>query len=251
MDGVTEGSRLASVERAARILVALAETGGPLTIRQLARQLELGSSTTHRILATLAAARLVDFDEASQKYALGEGILRLAAAFPDQNELVVRIRPSMEELWKATDETILVSVLSGGTRIALHQLASTQELKYTVKIGQPYPLTVGASSRVILAYASDAVVAQAIDGIDGETASAVLESLPAIRQEGYAITRGERVAGAAGIATALLGREGFEGVLSIYAPETRLDDAKTMHYLELLKRAAHRYAEANGARLLA
>src|SRR4051794_41612501 len=71
--GRTRGT-IQSVDRAARILKALA--GGPrrLGVSQLADQLGLSRPTVHGLLQTLQAQGFVEQDRDSDKYQLGAGL---------------------------------------------------------------------------------------------------------------------------------------------------------------------------------
>src|ERR1044071_5717297 len=79
-----------SVDRAARILKALA--GGPrrLGVSQLAEQLVRSRPTVHALLQTLLAHGFVEQDRDSDKYQLGPGLLHLGSSYLDLHELRAR-----------------------------------------------------------------------------------------------------------------------------------------------------------------
>ena len=105
-----------SVDRAARILKALA--GGPrrLGVSQLADQLGLPRPTVHGLLQTLQAHGFVEQDRDSDKYQLGPGLLHLGSSYLDLNELRARSLVHAERLAQRTGEAVRVGVLHGDAR---------------------------------------------------------------------------------------------------------------------------------------
>jgi len=84
---MTEGGRqrtIQSVDRAAMLIKAIADSRQPPTVIELAAECGLNRSTAWRLLATLDAHGLIERDPVSQRYSLGYAFLRIAAgAEPD------------------------------------------------------------------------------------------------------------------------------------------------------------------------
>src|SRR5881394_3391796 len=76
-----------SVDRAARILKALAAGPRRLGVSQLADQLGMTRPTVHGLLQTLQAHGFVEQDRDSDKYQLGAGLLQLGNSYLDLSEL--------------------------------------------------------------------------------------------------------------------------------------------------------------------
>src|SRR6478735_12056424 len=87
-----------SVDRAARILKALASGPRRLGVSQLADQLGLSRPTVHGLLQTLQSHGFVEQDEESGKYQLGAGLLHLGNSYLDLNELRSRALTHAERL---------------------------------------------------------------------------------------------------------------------------------------------------------
>src|SRR5918999_3560953 len=100
--------RVQSVQRAAALLEAIADSPEPQTAPDLAERCTLNRSTAWRILATLEDEGLVDRDPATNRYAVGPAATRLAAAAADA--LPRAARPHLEELSRATGETVSLAV---------------------------------------------------------------------------------------------------------------------------------------------
>ena len=93
-----------SVDRAAALIKAIADSPHSSTVNELATICGLNRSTTWRLLATLDAHGLIERDPISQRYSLGYAFLRIAAG-ADVDPLVRRGRPVLEELARETGET--------------------------------------------------------------------------------------------------------------------------------------------------
>ena len=79
---MTEGGRqrtIQSVDRAAILIKAIADSRQPPTVVELAAACGLNRSTAWRLLATLDAHGLIERDPVSQRYSLGYAFLRIAA----------------------------------------------------------------------------------------------------------------------------------------------------------------------------
>ena len=111
--------------------------------------------------------------------------------------------PYMTRLRAATDETVGVHVKIGRERICIGQLESPHELRMRLEIGKPLPIYCGAASKVHLA----AMEPDEINAVVRETKlkhlgpgsirsrSALMADLKALRESGYAISRGGQAAG--------------------------------------------------------
>ena len=102
-----------SVDRAARILKALAAGPRRLGVSELADRLELTRPTVHGLLQTLLAHGFVEQDRDSDKYQLGAGLLQLGNSYLDLNELRGRSIVHAERLAERTDAAVRVGVMHG------------------------------------------------------------------------------------------------------------------------------------------
>lgn len=231
----SSAATIATVERAADMLLHMAATRGPdFGITELAEDLEMSKAAVHRVLATLRVKGLVDLDPRTRRYALGVGTLRLGLAYLDRIDVRRMGRPAMERLSERTGETTTLSVLLGGQeRIYVDQVTPDREVILSVTMGEPYPLHAGASGRVFLAHMNT----EAVDTYFREsplsrltentlTDQAELRALvQQVREQGWAVSDGERKGGAAAVAAPVLSHDGFPvAVVSVCGPRERLLD---------------------------
>jgi DNA-binding IclR family transcriptional regulator len=156
-------------------------------------------STTYRYLRDLRLAGVVAEERGQYRPALrlGGGGLRSLA------------RPALEELAAATGETALIAIRSGTHALCLDQVESRHGTRMAFRVGQRIPLHAGAASRVLLAYAPPAVLAEVLAHLDAITpatpdADALPRRLATIRATGLVTSRSELVPGAIAIAAPVL-----------------------------------------------
>jgi DNA-binding IclR family transcriptional regulator len=219
----------ASLEKGLAVLTTLAEHahngGRPLALREVAAASGLDKATAYRLLRSLRKFALVVQDEEG-RYGLGTGALALAQAAFRSHRLVGRMIPAMRALADATNETINLAELHETTSVTVHEIPSTQQIRYTTRIGNATPLHLGASSRVVLAFAAPAVVDAVLSGPrSAATPQSVVEreALEALcaqtRRDRYAVSCGERVPGTYALAVPLLAADDYAiGSLAILWP---------------------------------
>ncbi|KAA1420510.1 IclR family transcriptional regulator [Mumia zhuanghuii] len=230
----SNSATIATVERAADILLLFADTPGPdLGVTEIADALDLSKAAVHRVLASLRSRGLVDLDERSRRYSLGVAAMRLGLTYLDRIDVRRVGRPFLEDLSARTDETATLSVLLGDhSRIYVDQVTPDREVIMTVTIGEPYPLYAGASSRAFLAFLPDAEIEEYLEDtpLDAVTSSTVVDAdalrqdLEVVRRQGWAHSHGERLDGAASVAAPVRGSDGRPvAVLSVCGPAERFE----------------------------
>src|SRR5206468_5805826 len=148
-----------SVDRAARILKALASGPRRLGVSQLADQLGLSRPTVHGLLQTLLAHGFVEQDRDSDKYQLGPGLLHLGSSYLDLNELRTRSLVHAERLAQRTGEAVRVGVLHGPSVVIVHHVFRPDTAFQVLEVGAQLPAHASALGKAILAYQPEALLA--------------------------------------------------------------------------------------------
>lgn len=247
-----------SLERAIRVINAVAETPLPgIGVSALAREVVLPKAVVHRILKTLTGQGFLGFDEDTKLYSLGPGALAIGLAALRQLDVPALAKPFLLRLVEGTDETATLSIRQGWTRLYIDQELSPQEVRMSVRIGEPYSLHAGSSSKAILAALSDAEIREylAHHDLGRITPSTITErseleaEIRVIRERGYAISRGERQADAGSVACAVRQPDGqVFGAVSVCGPVMRFDSAAQRRIGLLVKQVAEELSEAIGYR---
>jgi DNA-binding IclR family transcriptional regulator len=203
-----------SIDRAARILKALASGPRRLGVTELAQRLELAAPTVHGLLQTLQAHGFVEKDRDSGKYQLGAGLLQLGNSYLDLNELRSRSLVHAERLAGRADAAVRVGVMHGASVIVVHHVFRPDETLQILEVGAQLPVHASALGKAILAYAPAAVVddlmAESLPKLTSRTlsAGALRGQFDAIRQRGVARERDEAILGESSVAAPIFDHSG-------------------------------------------
>ncbi|WP_329024039.1 IclR family transcriptional regulator [Streptomyces sp. NBC_00690] len=251
----TGSQTAATVERSADVLLLFAEPGTlTLGVTEIAERLGLSKPTVHRILAALRVRGLVEVDEETRRYSLGLSTMRLGLAYLDRIDVRALAAPELVRLSRVTDETATLSILTSGSRVYVDQVTPNREVIMSVRLGIPYPLHAGASSKAFLAFLSD----DEIDAYLGEELARLTEStvtdeaalrkdIATIRRRGFAQSIAERQSGSASVAAPLFDHHGSPvGVISICGPRERFR-SEAKRCAQVLLEATQRLSAQMGA----
>lgn len=242
-DTPNESTTVRAVERALDILLCFAKSPRELSLSEMAREVGLHKSTAHRLLLSLQAKGFVRRQSGSDKYILGWSVLELLGNVYLSDELTTLALPEMTKLRDVTGETISLYIRSGIERIRIQAVESNEPIRNVVAIGKTYPLYIGASGKVLLAFADDAVVREVLarERIPSDFGRDELHhQLDKIRKDGYAVSIQERDAGAAAMAAPVFGRnQECIAAVSISGPVSRFTpDKMDQHVTDLVTAAA-------------
>ena len=223
------GRGVASIERAADVLFSLVRAGGPQGVTEIASERGISKAVVHRILTSLRERDLVTVDASTRLYSLGPGVLELAAAYRSQLDVRVLALDTMRDLVRATDETATLSILHNGRRVYVDQITPNREVKMTVQVGASFPLHAGASSKAFLAWLPEDQRLDCLSStLDALTDATIVDpgelrrELFRIREQGFAVSLGERQQGAGSVAAPLLDEQMWPvAVLSVCGPVQR------------------------------
>jgi DNA-binding IclR family transcriptional regulator len=220
-----------SVDRAARILRALAAGSGRLGVSELSDRLGLAKGTVHGLLRTLHDHGLVEQDPDSDKYQLGPQLLQLSNRYLDLNELRARSLAWSELLATRAGEAVRVGVPHGNGVLVVHHVFRPDTSLQILEVGAVLPMHATALGKAVLAYLAEPERNDVLDAglpkLTGRTVStlpALERELDAVRKRGHAVEREEAVLGEVGIAAPIFGRAGAViGGIGIAGPSERLN----------------------------
>lgn len=239
------GGELRSVTNALRVMEQLADADGPITITDLAQRLGLAPSTTHRILATLAAEGMAVRVPSQRRYRAGPGLARLARrSLQDNVRLAEAARPVLHRLTAESGETSQLTVLDGHDTVAIDHVDSPQPVIVHHPAGSRVPAHATAVGQAILAHLPEVAAKIARDGLVAHTPRTIVDpaafvaELELIRTRGYATNVGQLHPETAGVAAPILEPSGAViGSLGISGPAARIGRAKRLTALAELAAA--------------
>jgi DNA-binding IclR family transcriptional regulator len=207
----------------------LADASGPMAVTELAQRLRLAPSTTHRILATLAAAGVAIRVPSQRRYRAGPGLARLARrSLQDNARLVEAARPVLQRLSAESGETSQLTVLDGSDTVAIDHVDSTHPVIVHHPAGSRVPAHATAVGQAILAHLPEVAARIARDGLVAFSDRTItdrasfLAELETIRERGYAINVGQLHPETAGVAAPIVEHSGVVlGSIGISGPVAR------------------------------
>ncbi|ACO48078.1 IclR family transcriptional regulator [Deinococcus deserti] len=243
-----------SVERAFTLLDALARSDRPLTLTELSNRTDMSKATVLRFLATLEQWALTQ--KVNNGYQLNVGTLPLAYAFLMNDSLNRAALPVLQRVALATQETVTMYVRAGMERVVVQRVEGRTPFAHTLPVGQRLPLLLGAPGLVLAAAMKAAdryallehhpeVVLASGERFDRPAMEARLDQ---VHQQGYAISRSERLsqifAVAAPVKTA---DQTVKAAVGITAHEKRITDEQVEVLIEEVMFASRAIGEASGS----
>ncbi|QWU18196.1 IclR family transcriptional regulator [Paenibacillus sophorae] len=230
-----------AVERALDILLCFTRDSD-LSLTEIAAGIGLHKSTVHRLLTTLEDRRFITRNPATEKYRLGIRIWELSTHLPVSENPGTLLLPAMERLRDRLGETVSLYLRDGLERVRIQAVQSNQAIRRVAQIGARLPLSVGASSKVLAAYAPPEVRKELLEEEDWPQAidrQGYADQLKEVIRAGYATSFEEREPGAAAVAVPVIGRSGeVAAALSLSGPVSRLSHETLVEYSDVLKEAA-------------
>jgi DNA-binding IclR family transcriptional regulator len=247
-----------TVGRLVEVLRHLAEAEGEVTVKGLAQSAGLPPSTAHRLLGLLAREGLVEPDPARHRYRPGLEYYRLAALIMGRLDLAALARPIMDAVVAECGETCVLGLYLPAERrmMFVARVDSAHPLRYPLELHRPLSVAWGATGRAILAFLPEAEIEAVLTM--GEPSPATGASLPppatmrrqleAIRARSIAVSHGEKIPGAVGIAAPVTRAGGrVIGSLALTIPELRFRKEAESRLVELVRSRAAELSRALGA----
>lgn len=223
------GTGLSSVRNAARLLKEFSRHDRELGVSELARRLDLSTSSVHRILGTLTEERLLD-RAPTGRYRLGLALVDLGSAVGAALDLHEAALPVMAALRATTGETVQLAVLDGLESVYIDRLESPHTVRIFSRVGTRLPATTTSTGKVLLAALPEAELAARLVGWRPHRATprsivdpAVLRArLREVAERGWAENREESRIGVMSVGAPVRDRaDDVIAALSVAAPTDR------------------------------
>ena len=206
-----------------------------LGVREAARKAGVSSSTTGRVFASLKELGLLVQDMETRQYALAGKVLAWAEVYTATLDVRRVALPYIYDLQRVTGETISLYILEGNERVCVERLESEQNVRMVARVGRYLPLHAGSAGKLFLAYMSKE---QQKEVLETEPRKAftpmtitdpdqLLEECQLIREQGYAVSHGEWIADASGVAAPIFDqRDRMVAAMTISGPTHRFTPEK-------------------------
>ena len=228
----TDGSSGRSSARLVAALEALTRAEEGMGLAELSVAVGAPKSSLLGILRSLV--RLGYLAHAHGLYRLGPRSFRLAADMLAVRRFPSLVRPVLQDLHAQTQETVFLVQLDEVARRVTYVegIDSPNPVRYTVPTGTTRPLYVSAGGLMLLAFQDPGFIdtylrSVSLDPLTPRTITDVgklRQRLQTIRREGFAVSLGETVPGAAGVAAPVFNADGsVTAGLLIAAPIERFE----------------------------
>lgn len=220
-----------TVERAHRLLEALAAPDSPSALTELAQAADLPKATAYRLLQTLRALGYVVQDQDSG-YHLGPMLATLGSAYLAKLELPRIAQPILQDLCDQTCETVHLAVLSGVEVVYVSKIESPRTIRMHSRVGTRLPAYTSALGKVLIAYLPPVERNKRIEMIDFvvRTPTTITDPLAfhrhldEVRTQGYALDNAEGEAGVRCVGAPVRDYTGeVIAAISVAGPEGRVD----------------------------
>ncbi|WP_067433457.1 IclR family transcriptional regulator [Nocardioides jensenii] len=131
-----------------------------LRLAEISRRTGLAKGTTHRIVADLVAARLMDRTETG--YRLGGKLFELGMRASVERGLLEVATPFMEDLYERTHETVHLGVLEGREVVYVAKIGGHRQASSPSRLGGRMPVHCTAIGKALLAHSPSAFVAEVL-----------------------------------------------------------------------------------------
>lgn len=234
------------VTKVLHILETLHDAPVGLQLKDVAQQTGINKSTAYRFLAHLEHEGYV-FRDGTGAYAIGVRLARLASGASYQTTLRKLSRPILQQLWRATGETVNLAVLDGREVLYLDVMESSHTFRLVSQVGLRRPVYCTALGKCMLAYIPEEEQQYFFEGMSFERftphtirgAAQLRKEFAAIRQRGYSIDNEEAYLGSRCIGTPIFEASGkITAALSVSGPTTRVTRERVPAFASAAKSAA-------------
>ncbi|MDG5786743.1 IclR family transcriptional regulator [Evansella sp. AB-P1] len=188
-------STVQSIERAMNIINLLSKNPKGLGITEIHHELELPTTTIHRILSTLGKNNVVVKNGETDKYSLGLYFLQISSGILDNLDVRSVARPFLETLRDTTGEVIHLCIQEEGEAVYIDKFESTQKIRIASQVGYRALLHCTGVGKMLLAgmeidEVKDIINVKGLPKFTENTITdyeSLIQHLQGVREQGYSI----------------------------------------------------------------
>lgn len=223
-----------SLDRAI-LLMKLVAAGSGLSLTEISQASGLAASTAYRMLTTLQAHGMLEFNEADQLWFIGIETFRMGAAFLRRRKLAERGRAIIQALMLESGETANLALADEDHVVFVSQVETHEAIRAFFRPGTRSPLHASGIGKAILAFLEPQARDAMLRRLDLEvftakthaTRASLAADLLGIRARGFSVDDEERNLGMRCVAAPVFNEFGEPvGGVSISGPTVRVTDAK-------------------------
>ncbi|MFT5708834.1 MAG: IclR family acetate operon transcriptional repressor [Oceanospirillaceae bacterium] len=236
-----------SLYRGLALLEKIADAQSGILLTDLAEQLDLPASTTHRLLNTLEGQGFVRREPSQELWFIGTTGFKIGNAFLASRDFVRQSESFMQELVAQVGETSNLSILQNGQALIIAQQQCSEMMRMMVPLGSCSPLHASGVGKAIMAalpqIERDQQVAQlTLQSITPWTVTCkdeLRKILSQTAEQQWALDDQEHAIGLRCVAACLYDEKSYPlAAISVSGPLARIDDQRVLLLGEKVKQTA-------------
>ena len=257
-DGTRNGSgHVQSLARALTLLECIAASEAGITLSDLAHQVGLPASTTHRLLNTLEQHGFASLDADRGVWFVGVKAFTVGNAFLSDRDVVAIARPFMRALMERSGESVNLGILDDAQVVFLAQVQCREMMRMLVRLGGRAPIHASGAGKALLATLSESQskMVLARHGLERFTdntlvsRAALAKDLETVRHQGFAFDDEEHAVGLRCVAATLHDEHGEAlAAISMSGPRARITDDRIASLGRQVRDTAQAISHAMGGR---
>jgi len=216
-----------------RVLQALVDHGGAMTLKELSQQAGLSPAQAHAYLISLKQVEVVEQDSESGRYQLGQFALMLGLARLRMIEPLEKVFERAAELARESDYMVMVAVFGSTAPVVVRVLNPPRHFMVATRVGHVPSMIDTCTGRVFAAFLPPAEVAPCLEAEfatqsrsgfpTNYTSQSLADELVQIRAKGFGAAKGFPNPYLTSIAAPIFNSFGqLECVLTMTAPAARI-----------------------------
>ncbi|SDH29006.1 MULTISPECIES: IclR family transcriptional regulator [unclassified Duganella] len=235
------------------LLMVVAENPG-LGVTELAKRSGITKARTFRLLNTLEETGLIRREGPLATYSLGYRALLVGAAAKEQVQLSKLADALLPAVGEACGESVLLRVREAHETICIAWWDAPNMVRVESQLARRRPLHVGASGKLLLAYAPPSVQEEVLqaerESFTSNTitgADQLKQSIQKVREQGYSISYAEKAVDTVSVATPIFDATGsVVASLATTAPASRVSQEKLPLLVAALQQGARQFSQQLG-----
>ncbi|MFK2827203.1 IclR family transcriptional regulator [Bacillus sp. B190/17] len=225
-----------SVIKALGLLDLFSKDKKELTLSELAEKSGMAKPTAYRLLSSLEECGFltkIKNNNQDVRYRLGLKLLDLGSLVAEHLELRSIALPLMRELSADIDEVVHLVILDRDEAVYIEKVETNQAVRLYTRVGKRSELYSGSGPKLLLSYLPEEERQALIEKMTFkkltehtvENADMLKEEIRQIKEQGYAVSRGEQNLGTIGISYPIRDyTKEVVAALNVSGPEARIDD---------------------------
>lgn len=225
------------------IVELVADYGQPLKFNEICDKTKITKSNLYKYLNTLTQLGLLYRDKETAQYSLGSKLVEYGMKAVNQENLIERVRPFLQEINQTCKNTAILTTWSNNGPVLVQLINSQQGLNIGAQIGTPLPM-MSATGKVYSAFMDEGIIGewkkQQLEKLNNEQRLRLESEIEFVRQYGISFANEPLVPSISSIALPifnfqkrLLGTIGVVG-FSDTVPK-QIDDAMSQYLLKMNK----------------